>query len=181
MKLTVQQLINSVGVNSQPSAFGRLMALPVKISATLHMKRIVRTVNRLFGDFIEARNDLIKKHGEPVKDNAGNFQVLPTSPGFAAFHEEQAELMALEVEVPGPRFTLHDLFVQAAIDRDEIMVSRSDLDALEWLIDDGVADDVPAAENVVEGEFGNDTEIKAPEQDETDILDLPDSATSATA
>lgn len=80
-------------------SLGKLMELklPVKVSYNLVMMASRLGVQLKVID--EVRNAIIKKYGEPVKDNPNNWTVKVESENFPKFTEEFNELLAEEVDI----------------------------------------------------------------------------------
>lgn len=98
--------------------------------AALKLIRIRRNVERAAKDFQEARNALIKQHGEG--DDASGYRVLPKSPNLAAFVADMNELCAQAVpaEMLGETIAIADLWRRENGERVEIPIAENDIDAL---------------------------------------------------
>lgn len=74
-----------------------------------------RFVERLTQEIVRletSRAELIKRHGQPVKDENDviiRHEVLPISEGRAAFESDLTDLLGGEIELEGERLSLADL------------------------------------------------------------------------
>jgi hypothetical protein len=160
MKLTFAELTQSVGVNGRMLAFDRLRTLPVKISASIRLRELSRGLTTHVQDYFEEYNTIIKKHGT---EKDGNWLVEKAAEN-AAFQADMQRLLAQVIEVKGERLTLADLFTANGLE--DAKFAAEDLDALDWLIDDGVTE-------------RKDPEPPAEEQETTpadNVLEIPKSA-----
>ncbi|MGE3467986.1 MAG: hypothetical protein AB7J13_13775 [Pyrinomonadaceae bacterium] len=173
MRLTFFELRRSVGINNGTLAFDRLRTLPVKISASIRLREISRQLETHMGDFFAEHDKLIMRHGVEkdgtwVVERAG--ENLP-------FQADVQRLLAQVIEVKGDRMTLADLFTANGLE--DAKFAAQDLEALDWLIDDGVTERVdpePPAEEEVDSV---NEPADAAADSESNVLDLP--ARSATA
>jgi len=173
MRLTFFELRRSVGINNGTLAFDRLRTLPVKISASIRLREISRQLETHMGDFFAEHDKLIMRHGVEkdgtwVVERAG--ENLP-------FQADVQRLLAQVIEVKGDRMTLADLFTANGLE--DAKIAAQDLEALDWLIDDGVTERVdpePPAEEEVDSV---NEPADAAADSESNVLDLP--ARSATA
>lgn len=171
MKVAFFELNRSVGVNGQALAFDRLRQLPVKISASIRLRELSRAIGIHIQDLFEEHNNLIKRHGVE-KDGTW---VVEKAGENVAFQADVQRLMAQVVELKGERLTLTDLFTASGLE--DAKFAANDLDALDWLIDDGVTERIdpePPAEEEVDP-----VNTEAAESSEGKVLDLPPRSATA--
>lgn len=137
-------------------AFARFRAQPQPLSTTLKMKSIVRHVDEIINDYNETSQALFRRYGtaNPI---TGMYDFGEDADKVKTQHDE---LLAADVDIPGDRIKISQLFSSMAI-------SEDDLTALEWLIDDGQ----PKAEKA---------QPQEPAEEE-DPLELDDQAQTAKA
>lgn len=190
MKLTFFELRRSVGINNATLAFDRLRTLPVKISASIRLREISRQLETLTKDFFAEHDNLIKKHGV---ERDGTW-VVERAGENVPFQADLQRLLAQVIEIKGERLTLAELFTAGGLE--DAKFATQDLEALDWLIDDGVTERIdpePPAEEEEELSFKHGGQLEGdpakeldrePADDaaaagESNVLDLP--ARSATA
>jgi hypothetical protein len=154
MKLTFQQLINSLGhpETGDPGALGRFRSAQMPLKTALALKPIHRAIEHHVADYNELRIEICQRHGV-INTETNNYEFGENQ---AAFNKDFAELLLSEITIDSPRIRITQLLSSMAI-------SADDLTLLNWLIDDG-----------------SPVEETKPDASD-DILDLDEQASTAAA
>lgn len=112
MKLTTKKLLivlNSGLVNGVGS-LARFFATAKPPAVAWTARKAPKMVDEALKEYREAERAIFERHGDPVKDDAGQVVSLNVRTAEAEAHaKELAELQAQEVELPGEAITVAQL------------------------------------------------------------------------
>lgn len=75
-----------------------LLKSKLPVTTSYQLARIIKKFNERLKDIEEVRMELLRKYGEPSKDDPNRIEIKPESPNFPQFIEELEELFAIEDE-----------------------------------------------------------------------------------
>lgn len=134
LTITVESLFNT------QEAFAKLIRNDALAPAIkLRLRPITVSLDQHLKDANETRVELFKKHGTPVENDSGNYEIKPDDKAAQkAVSDAWREVLATAVEVPGKRLKFEN--VSGA------PLSTVDMMNLEWLIEfpADVEDEAPA-------------------------------------
>lgn len=112
MKLTTKKLliVLNTGLVNGAGSLSRFFATAKPPAVAWTARKAPKMVDEALKEYREAERAIFERHGDPVKDDAGQVVSLTVRPAEAEAHaKELAELQAQEVELPGEAITVAQL------------------------------------------------------------------------